>query len=105
MYSAIIIGLILLNWLLVYVININVGRDLVVLHYNVDSGVNLVGNAGQVYIIPLTGVVVFAINFILSAFIGRRERTISHLLLGSAALVNLFLLIAAASVYLVNFYR
>lgn len=105
MYLILIIGLILLNWLFVYIININVNRYLVVLHYNVDFGVNLIGSVKQVYVIPLIGLVVFIINFILSAFVSKQDKFFIHLLLGSAMLVNLFLLTAIASIYLVNFYR
>lgn len=105
MYLIIIIGLILLNWLFVYIININVSQDLVVLHYNVDFGVNLIGSVKQIYIIPLIGLIVFVINFILLAFTGKQDKFFVYLLLGAAMLVNLFLLIAITSVYLVNFYR
>ena len=104
-YLIIIFGLILLNWLFVYIININVSQDLVVLHYNVDFGVNLIGNVKQIYVIPLTGLVIFIINFILLAFVNKQDKFFAHLLLGAAMLVNLFLLIAISSVYLVNFYR
>ncbi len=104
-YLIIIISLILLNWLFAYTININVSQDLVVLHYNVDFGVNLIGNVKQLYVVPLMGLVVFIINFILSAFLNKQDKFFSHLLLGAAVLVNLFLLAAIASVYLVNFYR
>ncbi len=105
MYLILIIGLILLNWLFVYIININVSHGLVVLHYNVDFGVNLIGDVKQIYIIPLLGLIVFVINFILSAFLSRQDKFFPHLLLGAAMLVNLFLLIAITSVDLVNFYR
>ncbi len=105
MYLIIIVGLILLNWLFVYVINIKVSQDLVVLHYNVDFGVNLIGSVKRVYIIPLTGLIVFVINFVLASFANKQDKFFTHLLLGAATLVNLFLLMAVSSVYLINFYR
>ncbi len=105
MYLIVIIGLILLNWLFVYIININVSQDLVVLHYNVDFGVNLIGSVKQVYIIPLMGLIVFIINLVLSVFVNKQDKFFTHLLLGATMLVNVFLFIAISSVYLVNFYR
>jgi hypothetical protein len=105
MYLIIILGLNLLDWLFVYIININVSQDLVVLHYNVDFGVNLIGDVKQIYIIPLLGLFIILINLILLIIIYRQNRFFANLLLAGAMLANLFLLIGTASIYLINFYR
>jgi len=102
-YLMIVFGLNLLNWLVAFIINKNVSQDLVFLHYNVTFGVNLIGSVKKVYIIPLLGLVIILINFVLLIFIHRQGKFIIHLLLVSAMLANLFLLIAAVSVYLINF--
>jgi hypothetical protein len=111
MYLIVISGINLLNWLSAYVININVSRDLVVLHYNVDFGVNLIGNVRQIYTLPLLGLIIFLVNFIILVFIFKRnyrlaeaKRVFSHVLLASALGVNLFLFIALTLIYLINFF-
>jgi hypothetical protein len=111
MYLIIIAGIVLLNWLFVYIININVSQDLVVLHYNVDFGVNLIGNVKQIYIIPLLGTIMFSVNLILLIFTFRLNHRITsagkffaHSLLGVTLLVNLLLLLALILIYLINFF-
>lgn len=105
MHLILNIGLNLLNWLFVYIVNVKLSQDLVVLHYNVDFGVNLIGDSRQIYVIPGLGLVIIVINLFLLSMIGRENRFFGNLLLGSALLVNLILLLATASVYLINFYR
>ena len=64
MYLILTLGLIILNWLSAYIINIDVSQNLVILHYNVDLGVNLIGDVSKIYIIPLLGLAIFLINLI-----------------------------------------
>ena len=91
------------NWLLAYYINKNVSQRLVVLHYNVDLGVNLIGQVVSVYIIPILGLCFIAINFLLLMRVYARDKFVAHLLLGCALLANLFLLAGTLSVYIINF--
>ena len=93
----------LINWFMAFIINKNVSQDLIFLHYNVTFGVNLIGDVKRVYIIPLFGLIIIMINFALLLFIHKQSKFIIHLLLITALLVNLFLLAAIISVYLINF--
>lgn len=102
-YLAVLLGLNLLNWFAAYTINKNVSQNLIVLHYNIDFGVNLIGGAKKIYLIPLLGLIIILINFILLAVIHRQGKFIVHLLLSGAILANLFLLAGLASLYLINF--
>lgn len=106
-YLAVLLGLNLLNWFAAYAINKNVSQNLIVLHYNVDFGVNLIGGAKKIYLIPLLGLIIILINFILLAVIHRQghrqSKFVAHLLLSGAILANLFLLAGLASLYLINF--
>lgn len=102
-YLAVLLGLNLLNWFAAYAINKNVSQNLIVLHYNIDFGVNLIGGAKKIYLIPLLGLIIILINFILLAVIHRQSKFIVHLLLSGAILANLFLLAGLASLYLINF--
>jgi hypothetical protein len=95
----------LLLWFFVNYITRHVSQDLVALHYNVDFGVNLIGSAKQLYVIPLIGLVIIAINSIVSLYFVKQEnfKFLSHLLLGAGILAHFFLLASLTSIYLVNF--
>lgn len=91
------------NWLLARHINANVSQDLVVLHYNVNLGANLIGQARDIYIIPTLGLSFIVINFILLLSIFRENKFFIHFVLGFSLLANLFLIAGTLSVYLANF--
>lgn len=91
------------NWLLAYYVNKSVSQTLVVLHYNVDLGVNLIGGAKDIYIIPTLGLSFIIINFLLLVNIYHKNKFIIHFILGFSILVNLFLIAGTSSIYLINF--
>jgi hypothetical protein len=101
----ILVGLNLLIWFLALFVNYNVSQSLIVLHYNIDFGVDLIGEAKRLYIIPLLGLVIILINKILLMTLFKNEhfKFISYLLLLSALFVNFILLIALSIIYLINF--
>ncbi len=102
-YLSIILIINAIDWLSVYFINKNLSQKLVILHYNVNLGVNLIGDASKIYIVPLLGLIFILINFILLINIHQQGKIIIHLLMSSAILANVFLLIATATIYLINF--
>ncbi len=104
-YLIIVLGLNLAIWLAVYFININVSQDLVILHYNVNFGVDLIGNVKRIFIIPVLGLLIILINTILlfSLTKHRNFKFFAHLLLVTCFIVNLFLLLGLAFIYLINF--
>jgi len=102
-YLLLAITLNLLNWLLVYYFNASLSQNLVILHYNVNLGVNLIGEAGKIYTIPLLGLIFMIFNFILLLNIYQEGKFVIHLLLATTAVVNLILIISTASLYLINF--
>lgn len=102
-YLLFLLALNIINWLLAFYVNNNVSQNLVVLHYNINLGVNLIGEAKDIYIIPAIGLVFIAVNFLLLLNIFRKDKFLTHLLLGSSLLTNLFLIISTAAIYLVNF--
>ncbi|MDD5032455.1 MAG: hypothetical protein PHR36_05485 [Patescibacteria group bacterium] len=105
LYFIVLLGINLLIWLAAYFINVSVSQDLVVLHYNIDFGVDLIGSVKRVYIIPLLGLIIVLVNAVLTFIFSRRQdfKFFSQLLLAASLVVNIFLLIALGSVYLVNF--
>lgn len=104
-YLIVLFFLNLSLWLLVYVINKQPGQDLIALHYNVDFGVNLIGKASNVYVIPCLGITTIFLNGVLSSTLIKQKdsKFIIHVLLVSAILVHILLFAAVATIYLVNF--
>lgn len=93
----------IVNWLLAFYVNDNVSQNLVVLHYNVNLGVNLIGDVKDIYVIPTLGLAFIVINFFLLLNIFRKNKFLIHLVLGFSLLINLFLIAGTAVIYLVNF--
>ncbi len=105
LYLIIIFGFNVFLWLLVYSIKINVSQELIVLHYNVNFGVDMIGEVGRLYVIPLLYlmIIVFNILIIFSIVKYKYFKFIAHILLLTSLVVGIFLLIALAFIYLVNF--
>lgn len=79
--------------------------DNLTLHYNVEKGIDLYGSADKLYILPALGLFVFVFNFLIFCFLNNKKDRIfiSYILLGSAFFVNIILIIAIISLYMVNF--
>jgi len=105
-YLIILLIINILIWLTAHFIDVRIDEELIALHYNVDFGINLIGGVEKIYIIPLLGLAIILINFILSASVNRSRDGIfiSHILFITAMMVNLVLLVAIVSIYLINFY-
>ena len=80
------------------------GQELVILHYNVNFGVNLVGEAKKILVIPLLGLLVIGINFFIIFLIRQISKFLRHLLLAGALMVNFLLLASLLAIYFVNFH-
>ncbi len=102
-YLFLLFALNIINWLIAWQVNSNVSQRLVVLHYNVNLGVNLIGDVANIYIIPTLGLAFIVINFLLLLNIFRNNKFLIHLLLGFTLLINLFLIAGTVAIYLVNF--
>lgn len=95
----------LASWFQAWFIRHNLSGDILVLHYNVDFGIDLVGDPVRIYLFPALGLAIFLLNFIILAcwYRDKNFKVLAHLLLGAAALFGLFLSIALLAVYLINF--
>lgn len=106
-YLIALICINLLIWLLSYIINIqHIDQELIILHYNVNFGVNLIGSAKRIYIAPILGLIIAVNNFFILLGIykfGQDKKFFAHLLFVSAVISNLLLLVAIISLYLINF--
>ena len=89
-----------------FVTDSRVEGEQMALHYNVDFGIDYYGDKNKIYIIPILGIMIAIINFILivSMSQSRDRRFIGHILMVTALISNLILLTAIISVYLINFW-
>ena len=103
LYLVLLLILNLINWFFAFYVSKNVSQSLIILHYNVDLGVNLIGGVANIYIIPALGLAFIFINFLLLINIYRQSKFLIHLVLSFSLLVNFFLVASTISVYLINF--
>jgi hypothetical protein len=92
-------------WVFVWLFSRQVGSSLAIIHFNVDFGIDLVGDARKLLTIPLLGLFVSLFNFLL-LFVFLKDKNfklIAHLLLAAAFLVNVFLSLALGPIYWMNF--
>lgn len=84
-----------------------IGADLFVAHYNVDTGVDSVGNGSRVFLTPTLAAAVLVLNFIVVSFAGLRRSHNFHFLAHASGiasvLVQLFAILVLLSLYLINF--
>ncbi len=89
-------------WVIALRINQIVSQQLVVLHYNVDFGVNYIGSVKMLYIIPLMSLIILVLNISVMAVL-RKEIYFYYLLVSVSIICTLFLHVAIGTIYLVNF--
>ncbi len=92
-------------WLFSWLFYRRVKEDIIILHYNIDFGVDLVGDPNKIFVIPAIGSFVIVFNFLLlSLFVKRRDfKILAMLSLIGAFFVNFFLSLSLGPLYLINF--
>lgn len=91
------------NWTAIAIFINRLDGD-IILHYNVYFGVDAMGDWRQVFILPIIGIILFVLNAVLAAyFYSRKERIASYILLLASFMAQLSLIIAAASVMMINY--
>ncbi|NTU99422.1 hypothetical protein HGA64_05480 [Candidatus Falkowbacteria bacterium] len=101
-YFAAILILNIADWVVAVALKYNATQDQIVLHYNVDFGVDLYGDSGRVFLLPLLGLIIFLTNSLLVVNANKHDRGVSHGLMAVATLCNFLLLIAQISLYSYN---
>ncbi|HOZ56416.1 MAG: hypothetical protein BWY51_00385 [Parcubacteria group bacterium ADurb.Bin316] len=104
-YLAIAVLLNILIWIGAKYIAVAIGTNQIALHYSVGFGIDYYGDTVKIFIIPLLGLLVVLLNFVLYVLVsGYRDRNfIAHILFTSSIVSNIILLIAIISVYIINF--
>lgn len=80
------------------------GKDIIILHYNVYFGVDWRGMPEEAYFLPLIGLILLGINFLVAFyFYAHKERIAAYLILIAALMAQLSLLISIISVIIINY--
>jgi len=74
----------------------------IVLHYNVDWGVDYFGEIKTLFILPTVGVIIFLLNGVLALKLWRENRILSYFLTTATFLIQGFLIISGIALYLIN---
>jgi hypothetical protein len=92
-------------WGFVWLFARRVGDTMAILHFTVDFGIDLVGDAQRLFVVPVLSLFVSFLNFLLLfVFLKNKNfKLIAHLLLASALMVNVFLSLALGPIYWMNF--
>lgn len=91
------------NWIILWVF-IKPVDSLIILHYNVYFGVDMMGNWKSVFFLPGIGLLLFFINFFLAFYFYKKlERIACHILFMASLMIQLSLLIASSSIILINY--
>lgn len=93
------------SWWLSYYIYKNLTGDLLVLHYNVDFGIDWVGDQNLIFYFPTIGLAFLLLSIVLLFIFGpgRNFRIQSHYLMAGMLLANLGMLTSLILVYVINF--
>lgn len=79
-------------------------QSIVIVHYNVYFGIDLIGDWGQIFIVPFIALIFTIVNTLLAQwFYGQKERIASYVLLLASLLVSMSSILACASIALINY--
>ncbi len=80
-------------------------NNLIILHYNVYLGVDLIGDGRQILLMPLVTLCFLLVNLSLAIyFFNKKERMLSHILSLITLLSQLGITVAGATILVVNFF-
>lgn len=79
-------------------------QSIVIVHYNVYFGVDLIGDWAQIFVVPSVALAFVIVNtFLARWFYGEKERIASYVLLLTSILVSLGSVFACGSMALINY--
>ena len=74
----------------------------IVLHYNVDWGVDYFGEFKNIFVLPFVGLAIFLLNFLLALRIWSRSKALFFFLLSIMLVSEIFLWVAGIALYIIN---
>ncbi len=85
----------IISWLIILT-QIHPSSEILPLHYNVFYGADLSGKGYYLYLIPLAGLALLVINYILYRYTIKKEAFIAKALISVALVIQIFILIAVS---------
>ncbi|MCK5416004.1 hypothetical protein KAI92_01085 [Candidatus Parcubacteria bacterium] len=94
-----------LIWISARYIDSEIDEEQIALHYNVESGIDYYGDIDKIYVLPMLGLLVALINFLLYINFSKHKdrKFILHILMSAVIIINIILLAGIVSIYLINF--
>ena len=74
----------------------------IVLHYNVDWGVDYFGEVKSVFALPAVGIIILLLNGFLALKLWDKNRVLSYFLTAITFLIQNLLIISGIALYLIN---
>jgi hypothetical protein len=97
----------LVNWGLIYyrfTRFLSGQEESIILHYNIYFGIDKIGNWGNIYHLPLIGILILLINLIASYLLYFKDKLISYFCLSVALISQILLNLATFYIIIVNQY-
>ncbi|MDP2638915.1 MAG: hypothetical protein Q8P06_01975 [Candidatus Azambacteria bacterium] len=104
-----------INWLLVgSSLILNIGLFLfflffikqntipIVLHYNIDWGVDYLGEVKSIFNLPIVGMTILLLNTFLALKTWKESKILSYFLMITSILAQIFLVISGLALYFIN---
>jgi len=76
--------------------------ELIFLHYNILFGVDYVGEWWRVFYLPITGLFIFIVNFLIGWVLFHKDKFISVILQAVSLICQIFILVASALLVFLN---
>ncbi len=74
----------------------------IVLHYNVNWGVDILGEVKSIFILPVAGMFILLLNGFLAANLWGKNKILSYFFTTMTMLVQFFLVVAGIALYIIN---
>ncbi|OGD24991.1 hypothetical protein A2819_01650 [Candidatus Azambacteria bacterium RIFCSPHIGHO2_01_FULL_40_24] len=74
----------------------------IVLHYNVDWGVDYFGEVKNIFILPLIGLIIFLLNGVLALRLWFRMKSLAYFIAAITLISEIFLWLAGIALYIIN---
>ena len=101
--SGLVLLFIILSLVFSFAIIKSSSQDLLILHYNVNSGIDLIGGLNKLYVIPVLGLVILTANAVVSMIVKKDRKFFSYLLIFASLAANAYLLLSLGLIYIINF--
>ncbi|MFA5029269.1 MAG: hypothetical protein WC518_00780 [Patescibacteria group bacterium] len=77
-------------------------KEFIILRFNIYFGISSLGAWYKVFLMPLIGLIIIVVNFLLSFYFYLKEKLLSYYLAAAALVCNLILLVAGALLIYIN---